>query len=74
MLLVISYHFSLFFSSYQFKARPFDRRIIECEGLFGVKKPEEQKQLTEPLPFIFESDERLETRKQEKVSQNQVEN
>lgn len=50
--------------SHRFKAKPFDRRIVEYEGSFGVKTVK-AKQVTELEPFIFESDERLEIRKNE---------
>ena len=60
-----------FFCSYHFKAKPFDRRVVEYEGLFGVKRCK-VKQLTETEPFSFESDERSEARKNDEAEQDQV--
>ena len=59
--------------NYKFKAKPFDRRIIECDGMYGVKKPEETIAATKPKPFVFESDERLETRKEKEPEENEEE-
>jgi hypothetical protein len=65
--------FTDFFSlSYKFKAKPFDRRIIESDGMYGVKKPEETIAGTKPKPFVFESDERLEARKEKEPAENEV--
>ena len=62
----------MFSFSYKFKAKPFDRRIIECDGMYGVKKPEETITATKPKPFVFESDERLEARKDKEPAENEV--
>lgn len=62
----------LFSSSYKFKAKPFDRRIVECDGMFGVKKPEETIEATKPKPFVFESDERLVARREKDPAENEV--
>jgi hypothetical protein len=62
----------MFSFSYKFKARPFDRRLIEYDGMYGVKKPEETIAATKPKPFIFESDECLEARKDKLPAENEV--
>jgi hypothetical protein len=63
---------TMFSFSYKFKAKPFDRRLIECDGMYGVKKPEETITTTKPKPFVFESDERLEARKDKVPAENEV--
>jgi Cell cycle regulated microtubule associated protein. len=52
-----------YFYRYKFKATEFDPRIVEKQGMFGVKKiPEVSK--TEIKPFRFEIEARIEQRKQ----------
>ena len=65
-------HYILFLFSFKFKARPFDRRTIECDGMYGVKKPEETIAATKPKPFLFESDEGLVARKEKAPAENEV--
>lgn len=48
---------------YKFKANDFDRRIVEKQGMFGVKKIPEVKK-TSVKPFSFEIEKRIENRKQ----------
>ncbi|XP_046842645.1 targeting protein for Xklp2-like isoform X2 [Xenia sp. Carnegie-2017] len=51
--------------NYTFKAKPFDRRIVECDGMYGIPvKYHEAIAPTKPEPFSFESDERQLKRKE----------
>ena len=51
-------------NSYKFKAREFNPRIVSEQGNLGVK-PLPRKAVTEPEPFVFESDQRLQQMKKE---------
>ena len=56
---IITYHHR----RYKFKATEFDRRIIEKQGMFGVKKIPEATR-TSVKPFNFEIEARIDQRKQ----------
>ena len=51
-----------FFCSYKFKAREFDHKLVELNGMCGVD-PMKHLPVTETKPFSFQSDVRLEHRK-----------
>ena len=51
---------------YKFKATEFDRRIIEKQGMFGVKKIPETAR-TSVKPFNFGIEARIDQRKQQKT-------
>ena len=53
---------NLIFISYKFKARGFDHRLVDLNGMCGVD-PMKQLPITEAKPFSFQSDARLEHRK-----------
>jgi len=49
-------------ASYKFKAREFDHKLVELNGMCGVD-PIKHLPVTETKPFSFQSDVRLEHRK-----------
>lgn len=64
--------------SYKFKARDFDHRLVELNGMCGVDQ-KKHLPVTEPKPFSFQSETRLEQRrkleeKKDRIEKQQQEN
>ena len=58
--------------SYKFKARPFDHKLVESNGMRGVD-PLKQLPVTEPKAFTFQSDARLEHRRKHEEEKKEKE-